>query len=207
MNDFKTTAGHHTDDSKDRLLISQVISDWVFFRDGGNWQQLRGLFAADGRMTTNSMSGSADEFLDYARGLRSKRLLSHHFPGPSSIQVNADKAVVQTLAMLMTGAPVNGVDVDIWVLLRYLDRFVREDGAWKIQDRHPMYIKDRLDPATPGTTIQIEQTLLNECPQCCRYLIYMARVNGAPASAVVPTEFGTPAAEQMISAAEIWLRT
>jgi hypothetical protein len=194
-----------TSNSRDRLAILQVVGDWVFFRDSGDWDALRALFARDGRMTTNSTSGSADEFVAYGRVLRSNGLLSHHFPGPSLVRLHADKAVVQTVATLMVRASVHGVEVDIWVLLRYLDRLVREDDCWKIADRHPMYIKDRMDPVVPGRAIEIDHQLLAECPEGCRYLIYVARANGVPASPIIPTVLDTPAAAALIEAAEAWL--
>lgn len=191
--------------SIDRPAILQVIGDWIFFRDSGYWDELRGLFSRDGRMTTNSTAGSADEFVSYGRDLRSMGLLSHHFPGPSLIRINGDKAVAQTLATLMVRSAVHGVGVDIWVLLRYLDRFVREDGAWAIQDRYPLYIKDRMDPVVPGTPIEIDHALLQACPDGARYLIYVARANGVPASPIVPTVLDTPEAKEMITSADAWL--
>lgn len=191
--------------SVDRIAILQVISDWVFFRDSGYWDELRGLFSKEGRMTTNSTTGTADEFVAYGRELRSMGLLSHHFPGPSLIRVNGKKAVAQTVATLMTQGPVHGIDVDIWVLLRYLDRFVFEDDVWKIQDRRPLYIKDRMDPVVPGTAIDLDHALLQACPIGPRYLIYMARANGVPASPILPTVLDTPEANEIIAAAEAWL--
>lgn len=193
--------------SADRHAILQVISDWVFFRDSGYWDELRGLFSKDGRMTTNSTTGTADEFVAYGRTLRSMGLLSHHFPGPSLIRSNGDKAVAQTVATLMTRSAVHGVDVDVWVLLRYLDRFVREHDGWKIDDRHPIYIKDRMDPVVPGTPIDIDHALLQACPAGPRYLIYMARANGVAASPVLPTVLDTPEADRIIADAESWLHS
>lgn len=191
--------------SNDRLAILQLLGDWALFRDSGYWEELRGVFASDGRMTTNSTTGTADEFVAYGRQLREAGLLSHHFPGPTLVRINGDKAIAQTVATLMTRASVHGVEVDVSVLLRYLDRLVREDGAWKIQDRHPMYIKDRMDPVIPGTPIAIDHALLEACPPGCRYLIYMARANGVPASPIVPTVFDTPAADVLIAAAQAWM--
>ena len=190
----------------DRLAILQVIGDWVFFRDSGYWDELRGLFSENGRMTTNSTAGTADEFVAYGRNLRSMGLLSHHFPGPSLVRINGDKAVAQTVATLMARGAVHGVDVDIWVLLRYLDRLVREPDGWKIEDRHPVYIKDRMDPVVPGTPIDIDHALLQACPTGPRYLIYMARANGVPASPIVPTVLDTPEGDAIIATAEEWLR-
>ena len=191
----------------DRQAISRVISEWVFYRDSGMWEKLREQFSAHGRMTTNSTTGTADEFVAYGRTLRGMGLLSHHYPGPSLVQINGDKAVATTLATLMARASVHDVEVDVWVLLRYLDRFVREDGSWKIEDRHPIYIKDRMDPVIPGNPIPIDAGLLAECPPACRYLIYLGRANGAPASPVVPTMLETPGADAVIAAANAWLTT
>ncbi len=199
-------ADHMTSELLDRLAITQVIHDWVFHRDNGRFDALRATFARDGRMTTNSASHSADEFVAYGQALRGQGLLSHHFPGPSQITVNGDRALAETQAMLLfRGTGAGGVEADITVLLRYLDRFVREDGAWKIAERVPVYIKDRVDPVIPGTPLPLDLDLLAECPPGCCFLIYSSRAAGAPVPPVEAITFNTPRADALYAANEAWL--
>lgn len=189
----------------DRLAITQVIHDWVFYRDDGKFDQLVGLFAKNGRMTTNSASHGAAEFAAYGKALREAGVLSHHFPGPSQIRINGDKALSETQAMLMMRGTGGGVEADITVLLRYLDRFVREDGSWKIEERTPVYIKDRVDAVIPGTPIPIDLDLFAQGPPGCRFLIYSSRIAGAPPPPVEAITFNTPRADALHAAAEDWL--
>jgi hypothetical protein len=198
-------SNQYSPDVADRLAITQVIHDWVFYRDNGKFEALRTLFSKSGRMTTNSASHSADEFVAYGRALRERGFLSHHIPGPSQIRINGDKALVETQATLMFRTKIGDVVADIWVLLRYLDRFVRELGAWKIEERQPIYIKDRLDPVVPGTAIAIDHSLLEECPPGCRYLIYASRAAGAPRSTTEAVTFNTPRADAIYAAGDEWL--
>lgn len=193
------------DNEDDRQQILQVIAEWVFYRDSGVWDGLRRCFARSGRMTTNSFSGTADEFVTYGRRLRDAGRLSHHFPGPTIVRTRDGRALAETLATLNARGVVHDVEVDVTVLLRYLDRFVHEDDAWRIEDRYPVYIKDRLDPVVPGRPIPVDEEVLAECPPGCRYLIYVSRANGAPPSEVKPTTYGTPEADRVYAAAEAWL--
>lgn len=192
-------------ETRDRLEIRRVIDEWVFVRDDGNWSALRSLFSSEGRMNTNSATATADEFIAYGKQLRSLGLLSHHFTGPSHIRVNGLKALAQTQATLNVRNVVHDVEVDITCLLRYLDRFVHEEGAWRIQDRQPIYIKDRIDPVVPGTPLVLDQDLLRECPPACRYLVYLGRAKGAPHNPMQRAAFGEPYAQDLYAAAEEWL--
>jgi SnoaL-like domain len=189
----------------DRLAVLQVIQEWAFFRDGGDWISLRRSFSLDGKMTTNGGTATADEFINYARGLREKGVLSHHFIGPSLIQLKGDKALVETQANLMVRSKVGAVDVDVWCLLRYLDRVVRSGVAWTIQDRRPIYIKDRMDPVVPGSSITVDPKMLAEGPEGCRYLVYLGRASGAPHNPIERATFNTPYATDLYAAGQKWL--
>ena len=189
----------------DKRAITQVIHDWVFYRDNGRFEDLKTLFARDGRMVTNSASHNVQEFAAYGKTLREAGFLSHHFTGPSQIRIRSDKATVETQATLMFRSHMGEVEADVWVLLRYLDRFVREGGVWKLLERQPIYIKDRLDPVIPGTTIPIDLELLAQCPPGCRFLIYASRAAGAPPASSEAITFNTPRAEAVYAADEAWL--
>jgi hypothetical protein len=189
----------------ERLAIQQAIGDWAFFRDGGEWDSLRQVFASDGFMTTNGGTTSADDFVAYARSLRERGVLSHHFMGRSRVRLSGARAVSETQAQLMIRSSVGEVAVDITVLLRYLDRFVVEDGAWRIQDRRPIFIKDRVDPVLPGTSIEVDQAVLEECPEGCRYLVYLGRAAGAPHNPIERATFNTPFADSHYAGADAWL--
>ena len=188
-----------------RIAIRRVIQEWIFYRDDGHLDKLRGLFSKNGGMTTNSHVHTADEFIAYAKSLREIGFLSHHFVGASRTRVRGSKAIAETQGQLLLRNAIAGVAVDNFVLVRYLDRFVLEDDAWKIEYRHPLYIKDRVDPVVPGETVPLDAELLAQCPAGGgQYLIYMSRANGAPPSETIPITVGTPEAQEVYRAWENW---
>ena len=56
----------------DRGAIVQATQNWGFFRDDRQWEKLRDLYTADGRMTTTWTVATADEFVHHCRELASK---------------------------------------------------------------------------------------------------------------------------------------
>lgn len=191
--------------AEDRAAIREVLQNWIFCRDNGEWEALRKLFATEGRMTTNVASMSADEFVRYATAQRARGSLAHHLLGASRVRLNGDRAFVESQAQLISRGVVRGVTVDVSVLVRYLDRFIREEGAWRILDRRPIYIRDRMDPVVPGTVIPIDEALLAEGPEGCRYMVYMQRSNGAAFNPIIRPTFNTPFAAELFAECETWL--
>jgi hypothetical protein len=59
---------------EDKLAIIEVIQNWALWRDGGDWERLRGAFHPEGTMTATWFSGPADEFIAKAsRGVGCRR--------------------------------------------------------------------------------------------------------------------------------------
>ena len=56
---------------------------------------------------------------------------------------------------------------------RFYDFMVKEDGAWKVLLRQPIYEKDRLDPLDPSIKLELDQNLLNSFPVGYRHLAFM----------------------------------
>src|SRR5919199_261198 len=81
---------------QDRLLIRELVENWVLWRDARQWDRFRTVWHAEGRMNATWFQGTFEEFIrvsieGYERGVR---IL--HFLGGSSIDVNADRAIAQT---------------------------------------------------------------------------------------------------------------
>jgi hypothetical protein len=194
-----------TTEPLERLRIQQVLDEWVFCRDNGEWAALRDHFAVAGRMTTNGASFTADEFVGYGRAARERGTLSHHITGPSRIRIVGTRATAETQATLRLRNRVHDVEVDVTAQVRYVDRLVLEDARWRILHRQPLYLLDRMDPVRPDAKLTLNDELLARCPEGARFLIYLRLATGAPAPDPAPVTFNTPEADSILSAAESWL--
>lgn len=109
---------------------------------------LRSVFHSDATHEHGIFRGTSAQFCDYA--LETVRALSwtQHFLSNINIDVRGDVAQVESYFLavhrLARGRPGSGIfsghdieaDEDILIGGRYLDRFERRNGTWKIAHRH-----------------------------------------------------------------------
>lgn len=187
-----------------RLDIQQLLDEWVFCRDNGEWDALRALFADQGRMTTNYAAFDADEFVAFVEGMRRERRLSHHMTGPSRIRILGERALAETEGTLRMRTVVHDVEVDVSALVHYIDRLVVEEGRWRLLDRFPVYIKDRIDPVSPDASVHLREEILAQCPPGARHLVYLQLLVGS-APDPLPVTFDTPEATARLTDGLAWL--
>jgi len=87
---------------------------------------------------------------------------------------------------------------------RYLDRYEKRDGVWRIARRSVIYEKDRIDPVDPGAKISLDPALLARFPEGYRHLAYLQTKNGARVNPNLPTARGE-ALEKLLAEAKAWL--
>jgi hypothetical protein len=89
----------------------------------------------DGNINLGIYNGSAREFFAGTEKFRAPMLAVHHHIGQSNIELDGDTAVGETYVLATYVAP--GADGPLTTVLmtRYLDRFEKRDGEWKITDR------------------------------------------------------------------------
>src|SRR3990170_597023 len=112
----------------DRSAIVQAIENWGFFRDDKQWDRLRDLYTADGRMTTTWTIATADEFIHHCRGLAGKGggRRTIHSIGATTVELNGERALAETRMTLLVRGMLDGVEVDVTNYGRTYDRFVKE---------------------------------------------------------------------------------
>ena len=164
----------------DRAAIAEAVNNWGLWRDTGRWERLRSLYMPDAIMHTTWFVGPAAEFIDCSiEAAKRPGVQVQHFVGACSVELNGDKAIAETRMVLLLRAPLQGVDVDVTCYSRAYDRFVRHEGAWRIQVRENIYEKDRLDPVDPSARVELDADELARLPYGYRHLAYMQTKGGA----------------------------
>jgi hypothetical protein len=162
-----------TDIAADKIVIRELVENWVVWRDARLWDRFRTVWHGDGRMMATWFQGGYEEFIKvtdegWARGVR---IL--HFLGGSAIDVSGHRAVAQTKMTISQRAPVEGVICDVVCTGRFYDFFERRDGRWGLVLRQPIYEKDRLDPVDPSAKVVLDGDLLKRFPEGYRHLAYL----------------------------------
>ena len=93
-------------------------------------------------------NGSAKDFVDVAISLLSEHKSNHHMIGQADIQVEGDVAFGEIYFQAYHRIVQNGLEKDFLVVGRYVDRYEKRNGVWKIAFRSELNDFDRTDPAT-----------------------------------------------------------
>ena len=115
-----------------------------------------------------------------------------------------DRAVAETRMVLQVRAAVHGVAVDVICYGLFHDLFVRGAEGWRVQQRVPIYEKDRIDTLVPGQVLQLDAERLAALPEGCRHLTYVQSQGGAQITPDL-TVPGSAAFERLYAQGRAWL--
>ena len=157
----------------DRMLIRELVENWVVWRDAGDWERFRTCWHDDGIMMATWFQGSADDFIRVTQEGWARGVSILHFLGGSAIEVAHDRAIAQTKMTISQRGPVEGVVCDVVCTGRFYDFIERRDGHWGVVLRQPIYEKDRIDPVDPAASPTLDQERLATLPAGYRHLAYI----------------------------------
>lgn len=193
-----------TDEMTDKLLIRELVENWVVWRDAGLWEQFRTVWADDGRMMATWTQGTGDEFIEMNKKGWAKGVRILHFLGGSSVEISGNRAISQTKMTISQRDTVHDVEVDVVCTGRFYDFIEKRDGQWKMVLRQPIYEKDRMDPVNPAETVNLDQNILAKFPFGYRHLAYLQDGIGYPVKTDMPGIDG-PEVEQLYGDGAAWL--
>lgn len=188
----------------EKLRIREVIENWALWRDSGDWDRFRTVWAPEGEMMATWMQGAAEDFILASIDGWNNGVSILHFLGGCSIDVTAHRAIAQTKMTITQRADVEGVTCDIICTGRFYDFMEKQNGEWKVVLRQPIYEADRILPVAPGETPELDPELLAEFPIGYRHLAYAQSRIGYPVKKDMPGLTG-PGVENLYERGSRWL--
>ncbi|TPG16762.1 nuclear transport factor 2 family protein [Sphingomonas koreensis] len=188
----------------DRLEIRELVENWVVWRDSGDWERFSTVWHPDGRMNATWFRAAASEFIEGCRRSFDGGLVGIHMLGGSSIELNSERAVVQTKMQIVQRADVRGAPVDVTCMGRFVDAIERHQGRWSILLRQPVYELDRLTPLEAGVSVNLDKTILDRFPLGYRHLAYVQTLQGFAVNEALPGTRG-PEVEALFNRMRTWL--
>jgi hypothetical protein len=188
----------------DRILIRELVENWVVYRDSGDWERFRSVWHEDGRMMATWCQASAEDFIRASQQGWAKGVSILHTLTGSSIDVVKDRAVAQTKMTISQRDTVDGVLVDVVCTGRFYDFLERRNGRWGLVLRQPIYEKDRMDPVDPSATLKLDPALLGSFPEGYRHLGYLQAKIGFPVRKGLPGLKGA-SVEKIYAEGKAWL--
>ena len=120
----------------DRDEIHRLVLSYCRAVDRLQYDDIRAVYARDGIDHHTGFDGGADEYVAWLR-----RGLPHldgtmHIVGNHLAEISGDRAVAETYGTAVHwGSPADEPALNFTTGFRYVDDLVREDGAWRVQER------------------------------------------------------------------------
>jgi SnoaL-like domain len=214
--------------SEDRILIRELVENWVLWRDAGDWDRFATVWHDEGFMMATWFQGPAADFIRVSREGFERGVNILHFLGGNSVDVapkappsgaadkpndappsgaadNADRrAISQTKMTISQRADVHGVACDVVCTGRFYDFLEKRGGRWGIVLRQPIYEKDRLDPVDPAATLSLDPELLGRFPIGYCHLAYAQTQIGYDVKRDMPGLVG-PGVDRLYRRGAEWL--
>ncbi len=188
----------------DRQAIGELLQNWVIWRDAGDWERFATVWHHDGRMNATWFRASAAEFIDGCRKGFDAGIVGLHALGGISIDVQGIRAVAQSKMQILQRGELDGVEVDVTCLGRFVDALEKREGRWGLILRQPVYEVDRMALVDPDTSIKLDRELLESFPEGYRYLAYLQTKVGFMVYKNLPGTRG-PQIEALNARMELWL--
>ena len=193
---------------QDELLIRQMVERWAVWRDAGDWDRFATVWHPEGVMMATWFQGPFAEFIRVTQEGWSKGVSILHFLGGSAIELIEDRAISQTKMTISQRGMVEGetgpVLCDVVCTGRFYDFVTRDQGAWKLLHRQPIYEKDRIYPVDPTAVLKLDQASLAGFPEGYRHLAYIQTRIGYKVKMDMPMLKG-PVVEELYKRGQRWL--
>lgn len=147
-----------SDDLIARAEITDVIQRLARGTDRLDRELMASCYHPDGFDDHNSFRGSGDEFADWVCAVLPHFAATTHFIALPHIQIDGDRAQVDTycVAHHVSAVGADGSASDMVMGLRYIDRFERRSGEWRIAKRVCAFDWNYTVPFDPSATFQWE---------------------------------------------------
>jgi len=192
------------EDLLERLVIRELIENWVLWRDAGEWERFRTLWHPEGRMMATWTQGSFDEFIEMNKQGFARGVSILHFLGGSTIEVAGARAIAQTKMKICQRANVHEILCDVTCTGRFVDFLEKRAGRWGLVLRQPIYEQDRIDPVDPNAHLALDQAKLTSFPAGYRHLAYLQSEIGYAVKPDMPGLTG-PEVEALYARCRAWL--
>lgn len=148
----------------DELLAKQEISElsgtYMHGLDRLDRTALRSVFHDDATTDYGFFQGNPDEFVEMAYGALQSHDDNHHMLGQINIQLDGDIAFGEVYFQAFHRVHAeDGSLEDLFIAGRYVDRYERRAGGWKIAHRSEVNDWTRTEPAADAYFTQNTQSL------------------------------------------------
>ncbi len=130
-----------------RAEIYDLLCDYMRAQDRLDPVLHRSVFHDDATTDYGAYVGGPDGFVAFAQGVLTPHLANHHMIGQARIEVEGDIAFGEVYFQAHHRVVESDGEYDLFVSGRYVDRYERRGGTWKIAHRSERVDWVRHEPA------------------------------------------------------------
>lgn len=132
----------------DKQDIFELSMKYMRALDRLDLDLLKSVYWPDATDARGFIDGQADVFCEFAIDVLTAHHANHHMLGQALIEVEGDTASGEIYFQAFHRIIVEGEERDFWVIGRYVDRYERRGGMWKIAHRAELNDSCSNHPAT-----------------------------------------------------------
>ena len=160
--------------------VTQLILRERQSRDRGWYERMLECYAEDSVVDMSWFNGSGPEFVRRSRHMSESREgwggHSVHRLSPPAVRLNGERALAELPLGIEFRIMVGGVEADLVSYCRNQYRARRDaDGIWRIVRLTSIYERDTLNPAVPGTRVDLDPAAFTEFRPSYRCLAWYQR--------------------------------
>lgn len=129
----------------DHRAIEDVVLRYCRGIDRRDRDLIRSCYHPDATDSHGTFEGTVDEFLDWVFKLLARYTMTFHFVGNVLIEIETDVAASETYGIAFHRSEEDKPYLSLMTGFRYLDRFERRDGVWRIAARTAVTEWSRMD--------------------------------------------------------------
>lgn len=146
---------------EDRAAIHDAMMRYLRGVDRKDWDLIRSAYHPDAIHDHGEVLGSVEDLIQWIEKWHAVIPQVLHFLGNIYIELNGDVAICESyLQTLQDQVDENGARFD-WIGSRYIDRFERRDGEWRIAHRIVPLVFTRA-PMEPSSTALITDAIMSQ---------------------------------------------
>lgn len=129
--------------------IYDLLCDYMHAQDRLDPQLHRAVFHDDATTDYGHQRGSADDFVVWAQSALASMIATHHMLGQVRIDIEGEIGFGEVYFQGFHRLELEGEVKDLTISGRYVDRYEKREGRWKIAHRTELVDWERVERATP----------------------------------------------------------
>ena len=162
----------------DRQEIQDLVARERFSRDQERWDVMAACFHPDAHIRTSWYDGNGVDYIPATKKMMARAPGGKHWTFPGFVQVNGDRATVESPGLIINRIVLDGVEVDYQVFYRHHSRAERRDGVWRLMTFEVIFERDMMRPLNPSETLPIDWDRLATYRPTYRFLAYLQDMRG-----------------------------